>query len=133
VEDYENLGIMSRMILSCVFPRESFLPFDDDRFDAFEEHGKLGGTDECGRFAIAGEGSGKSKATGFETLVPKGVAVAIPVKDFEPVGSAIDENEKGSVERILFETVFDNGGQTVEGFSHIDGSGCNINGVLVAV
>jgi len=120
------------MILCCVFQSETFLLFDDDRFDAFEEHGKLGGTDEHGRFAVAGEDSGKPEATGFEPLVPKGVTVTFPGKDFEPVGGAIDENEKSTVEWILFETVFDNGGQTVEGFPHIDGSGCNVNGLLKA-
>ena len=120
---------MSRTILLCTFQRKAFLPFDNDRFDAFEDHRELGGTDECGRFAVAGEGSGKSKATGFETLVPKGVAITIPVKDFEPVGGAIDENEKCAVERILLETVFDDGGETVEGFSHVDGTCRNVNGM----
>ena len=123
---------MSRTILLCTFQRKAFLPFDNDRFDTFEDHGKLGGTDEGGRFTVVGERGGKPKATGFETLVPKGVAVAIPVKDFEPVGGAIDENKKSAVERILLETVFDDGGQTVERFAHIDGSGRNVNGLLVA-
>jgi hypothetical protein len=109
------------------------LPFDDDRFDAFEEHGELSGTDEGDGFAITGECNGNSEPTGFETLVPKGVAITIPIKDFESVGNAIDKNEKSAVERILFETVFDNGGETIEGFSHIDGTRRNINGSVGAV
>ena len=61
---------------------------------------------------------GNAEATGFQTLVPQNVAVVFPVEDFEPVGNAVDENEKGAVERILVETVFDNGSETVEGFPH---------------
>jgi len=82
---------------------------------------------------IGGIGEGKPKAPPFETLVPKGVAITIPVKDFESVGGAIDENEKGPVERILLETVFDDGGQTVERFTRIDGSGRNVNGMGTAL
>ena len=124
---------MSRTILLCTFQRKAFLPFDNDRFDAFEEHGKLGGTDEGDGFAFAGESHGNSEATGFETFVPKGVTVTIPVKNLESVGRTIDENEKGSVEWILLETVFDNGGQTVERFPHVDGSRRNVNGAMSAV
>ena len=61
------------------------MPFDDDRFDAFEEHGELSGTDEGDRVAFAGESHGNAEATGFETLVPQDITVAFPVEDFEPV------------------------------------------------
>ena len=121
------------MIWFRVCKRETFLPFDDDRFDAFEDHGELSGTDEGDRFAIAGESHRNSETTGFETLVPKDVAITFPVEDFEPVSNAIDENEKGAVERILFETVFDNSSKTVERFPHIDGTGRNIDGSMGAV
>ena len=91
---------MSRTILLRTFQREAFLPFDNDRLDAFEDHGELGGTDEGDGFAVAGECHGNSEATGFKTLVPKGVAITIPVENLEPVSRAIDENEKGSVKRM---------------------------------
>jgi hypothetical protein len=133
VEDYENFGIMSRMILCCVFQRETFLPFDDDRFNALKDHGKLSGTDESDGFAIAGKCHWNSETTGFEPLVPKGITITIPVQNFESVGRAIDENEKGSIERILFEAVFDNGNETVERFPHVYGSGRDVNGLLEAV
>jgi len=73
VEEYENVALVSRMILFRVFQSETFLLFDDDWFDAFEDHGKLGGTDECDGFAVAGKRHWNSEATGFETLVPKDV------------------------------------------------------------
>jgi len=109
------------------------LPFDDNRFDTFKEHGKLGGTDECDGFAGAGENSGNPKATGFKPLVPKGVTIPIPVKNLEPVSGAIDKNEKSAVKRILLETIFDNRGKSIERLPHIDGSSRNVNGVLETV
>jgi hypothetical protein len=124
---------MSITILLRVFERKAFLLFDDDWLDAFKDHGKLGGTDESNGFAVAGKCHGNSEATGFESFVPKGVTVVVPVENFEPVGGAIDENEKGAVERILFETVFDNGGKTIERFPHVYGSGRNVNGAMSAV
>ena len=124
---------MSRMIFLCAFQREAFLFFDNDWFDAFEDHGKLGGTDESNGLAFARECHRNSEASGFEPLVPEGVTVTIPVKDFEPVGGTIDENEKSAVERILLEAVFNDGGQTVERFAHVDGSGRNVNGSMNAV
>ena len=124
---------MSSVIRLCVFQRETFLLFDDDRLDAFEEHGKLGGTDKSDGLAGAGKCHGEPEATGFEPLVPKGVTITIPVENLESVGSTIDENEKSSVEWILVKTVFDDGGKPVERFSHVDGSGRNINGTMGAV
>jgi len=77
------------------------LPFDDDRFDAFKDHRKLSRTDEDDLFAIVSERHGNAKSSGFKSLVPKGVAVPIPVKNLKPVGSAIDEYEECAVERIF--------------------------------
>ena len=96
---------MSRLVWCRVFQDETFLPFDDDRFDAFEDHGKLGGTDENDACAAAGEGNGESKTTGFEPLIPQSVSVTVPVKDFEPVGRTIDE---GPSERICGTAMWQN-------------------------
>ena len=71
----------------------------------------MGGTDEGDGFACTGESHRNTEPTGFETLVPKDMAVACPIEDFEPVGKAVDENEKGAVERILVEAVFNNGSE----------------------
>jgi len=92
---------VSRLVWCRVFQDETFLPFDDDRFDAFEDHGKLGGTDEGDAFAVAGEGNGKSEASGFEPLVPKSVSVPVPVK------SAILELDKSSRSSLMVHS--DNG------------------------
>jgi len=109
------------------------LPFDDDRFDTFKNHRKLSGTDEDDLFAIGSERYGNTKSTGFKSFVPKSVAVSIPIENLEPIGSAIDEYEERAVEGILVERVLDDSGKTVERFSHIDGSGRNVNGVRQVV
>ena len=109
------------------------MPFDDDRFDAFEDHGELGGTDENDHLTGLRECDGKAKTSGFEAFVPKSVAVTVPVEDFEPVSRTIDEDEEGPVERVLLETVFDDGGESVERFSHVDGTCRNVNGAGKAV
>ena len=50
------------------------MSLDGERFDSFEEHGKLCGTDHDDRLAVAGECHLKPESTGFKTLVPQGVA-----------------------------------------------------------
>ena len=105
------------------------MPFDNDGFDAFKDHRELSGTDEDDLFAIGGERHGNAKSTGFKSLVPKSIAVPIPIENLESVGCAIDENEERTIEGILVERVLDDGSKTIERFSHIDGSGCNVNGV----
>ena len=109
------------------------MPFDDDRFDAFKNHRELSGTDEDDLFAIGSERQGNAKSTGFKSLVPKGIAVPIPIENLEAVGDTIDEYEECAVKGILVERVLDDGGKTVERFSHIDGSGRNVNGVRQTV
>jgi len=63
----------------------------------------------------------------FELLVPEGVTVTVPVKNFESVSTTIDENKKGSVKRIFLKRIFDQGGETIERFSHIDQRGGHVN------
>ena len=78
---------------------------------------------------IGGERHGNAKSTGFKSLVPKSVAVPIPIENLETVGDTIDENKERAVEWILVERVLDDGSKTIERFSHIDGSSRNVNGV----
>jgi histidyl-tRNA synthetase len=51
------------------------------------------------------------------------VAIPIPIENLEPVGDTIDENKNRAVERIPVERILDDGGKTIERFSHIDGTG----------
>jgi len=106
------IGVKSGFVL--FFQGETFLPLDGECFDPFEEHGKLRGTDQNDRITVAGECHRKPKSTCLKPLVPQSVTVAVPIKDFESVSTPIDEDEKGTVKWILFETIFDDGGKTVE-------------------
>ena len=66
---------------------------------------------------------------GFGTQIHQNVTD----KEWESWNAYIDEDEKGPVERILFETVFDEGGEPFEGLPHIDMACRNVNGEGKAV
>ena len=118
---------MSRIVWSRVFQRETLSLFDDDGFDPFEDHGKLRGADEGDRLSVSDERNGNPEATRFQAFVPLDIAVLVPIKDFESVGRLVDEDEERAVERILLKAVFDDGGESVERLSHVDGSCRDVN------
>jgi hypothetical protein len=64
---------------------------------------------------------------GFEAFEPKTEAVALPVEDFHSIPVAIQKDEKHRVEHSDFDIQFDQGSETVNGFSKIHRLGVQIH------
>lgn len=62
----------------------------------------------------------------LQALEPKAEAVALPVQDLHAVAWLVEEDEKHGVEHRDLNVQLDQGCQTVDGFSEIDGLGVQI-------
>ena len=64
---------------------------------------------------------------GLQALEPKAEAVALPVQNLHPVAWLVEEDEKHRVEHRDFDVQLDQGRQTVNGLSEVDGLGVEIH------
>ena len=82
------------------------------KIDSFEEHGELGAR-QC-ETCFAAEGQRETKSSFFETFIPDGESVVVPVKDFEFVTFFVEKDEERRRERIAVQTGPDDSEQPVE-------------------
>ena len=61
------------------------------------------------------------KGSFFETFIPDGKSVVVPVKDFQFIAALVVEDEEGWCKRIGLTGVPHDTDETVEGFSNVDG------------
>jgi len=103
----------------CGFFEKSFSLPDVLKIDSFEEHGELGAgeRDAC----VAGRRQCEMKGSFFDTFIPDGESVVVPVKDFDFVPTFIEEDEVGGREWIVVQYASNNAEQPVERFTNIDG------------
>ena len=55
----------------------------------------------------------------FQTLIPDGQSVAVPIEQFDPVAVSVAKDKQGTGERVLIEFQPDQAAQAIEGLSHI--------------
>ena len=67
------------------------------------------------------------EALGLQALKPKAEAVGISVQDLHTVAWLVEEDEKHWVKDGDFDIKFDQGRETVDGLSRVDGLGVQIN------
>ena len=103
------------------FSRKSFPLRQLREIDPFENH-RQPGSGDLDRLGIFGN-SRKAKGADFESLVPDDETIAIPVQYFHERVATIEEDEEVVSQRIGFENIANDGEQSVEGLSHIDGRG----------
>lgn len=94
------------------FFEKSFSLFDVLKIDSFKQHGELGTgqRDAC----IAGHRECEMKGSFFETFIPDGESIVVPVKDFDFVPLFVEKDEEGRRERIVVEDASNDAEQPVE-------------------
>src|SRR5277367_1460324 len=107
-------------LFSGGFRREAFEVTDTRQVDAIKDHLELSGRQFQGGF-VRGR-FGKVVTPSLQTLTPQAESVAAPVENLESVGVLVSEDEEMTREGISFEAVADQGVQTVESQTHVDGS-----------
>jgi hypothetical protein len=63
----------------------------------------------------------------FQTLIPNGQSVAVPIEQFDPVAVSVAKDEQGTGERVLIEFQPDQAAQTIEGLPQIAGGPVQID------
>ena len=64
---------------------------------------------------------GHLEASGLESLVPDGQAVAIEVEDLDPIPAAVEEEEEMAGQEVLAEAFLDQAREAVEALAHVGG------------
>lgn len=101
----------------------AWIPVGARQIDPFEDHGQFRGADE---HAILSR-PGKAEGSLLQTLLPKGQAVAVPIKDFEAIAAAVAKDKEMSRERIAAELIANNLRQAVKAAAHVRGRNTKID------
>src|SRR5277367_3594133 len=107
-------------LFSGGFRGEAFEVTDAGQVDAVQDHLELSGGQLQGGFVRGG--LGKVVSPGLQTLTPQAKAMTAPVEDLETVSVFVSEDEQMPRKGIPLETIADQGVQTVEPQTHVDGS-----------
>ena len=91
--------------------------------DPAYKHGQFVATDLYARLTFFHPG--KLKCSLFESSIPDGKSITIPIQDFHLVPSAVDEQEQLTGQRIHFKNGGDKSAKPIESFSHIRVTGCD--------
>jgi len=57
----------------------------------------------------------------FETFIPDGESVVVPVEDFQFITPSVEKDKEGWRERITLQTIPNDTEQAVERLAHVDG------------
>ena len=105
-------GAIGGLRVLCGFFYKSFSFFDILKINAFEEHRELGAGKCDTRFI--GYGQREMQCSFFETFIPDGESIVVPIKDFDFVAAFVEENKKGRRERIGMKAALNDTEQTIE-------------------
>ena len=86
--------------------------------------------DDAGTVACRGR---PRKAAAFQTSVVEPEAVVLPAQELEFVPLSIAEDEPGAYEQVKFESFLDQGGQTVNGLTHIGCAASQVNALGASI
>src|SRR3990172_5118607 len=89
--------------------------------DALQNQGQR----RSGQFGAVPQALRKTKRALFQSLVPDGVAVTIPIEHLDPVRPLAPKYEEVSAERILLEHLLHHQGQAIKAATHIRGRGAD--------
>jgi hypothetical protein len=103
------------------FFRKSFLSRQSREINAFENQRQTGACDFDGLGLRSA--CWKAKGADFEAFVPDRETISIPVQNLHESVLTIEKNKQMIAKRIGFENIANDGEQSVEGLSHIDGRG----------
>src|SRR6266403_1325565 len=69
--------------------------------DARQQHSQFAGLELDAAAAVLHHGN--AERAGFQSLVPHGIAIVIPIQNLDPIAGATDEQKEMSTERIVSE------------------------------
>lgn len=91
--------------------------------NAFENHGQLcSGDRNAGCWTLR-----KTESACFQTFVPDGKAVRVPIQGLDPVSTTIPEHEQMATERVVAHDMFGHHHEPVEALAHVTNFGAQVN------
>jgi len=93
------------------------------RHDSLQKHGQIAPLD----MTIFRASVGQSETALLQAFIPKGQAVPIPVEKLDHGSTTVDEDKKGTGQRVCPQVGTDNAAQSVEGFAHITDASIQID------